>query len=227
MNARVHQPQRPAVHSDQHAASYYAATANRQLSYPTLASEELADICIVGGGFSGLNTATYRHYIDFAAEYGLDYVMFDAGWSDNDDNTKVNPDIDVPGLIAYARGKGVRVLLWNEALALERNLDEALDRYAAWGASGIMVDFMDRDDQPMLRFQEHVASEAAKRRLLVDLHGVAKPTGLQMPAFHDKLDDQQVAAVVSFIRNAWGNRGSVVSSGDVGKQRQQIEHGKP
>ena len=57
MNARVHQPHQPAVHSDQHASSYYAATANLQLAYPPLAGEELADVCIVGGGFSGLNTA--------------------------------------------------------------------------------------------------------------------------------------------------------------------------
>lgn len=133
-----------------------------------------------GVGFkSGLNTATYRHYIDFAAEHGLEYMMFDAGWSDAHDNTRVNPDIDVPGLIEYANGKGVGVLLWNEAHALSQNLEQALDRYAAWGARGIMVDFMDRDDQPMLRFQEHVAREAAKRRLVVNFHGVAKPTGLQ------------------------------------------------
>ena len=52
MNARVHQPHQPAVHSDQHASSYYAATANQQLAYPPLAGEELADVCIVGGGFS-------------------------------------------------------------------------------------------------------------------------------------------------------------------------------
>jgi alpha-glucosidase len=128
---------------------------------------------------SGLNTATYRHYIDFAAEYGLEYIMFDAGWSDNDDNGKVNPDIDVPGLIAYARTKHVGVLLWNEALALERNLDEALDRYAAWGASGIMMDFMDRDDQPTVRLYERVARAAAKRHLVVNLHGAFKPTGMQ------------------------------------------------
>ena len=77
MNARVHQPQRPAVHSDQHAASYYAATANRQLSYPTLAGEELADVCIVGGGFSGLNTA-----IELARR-GFSVVLLEAhlvGW---------------------------------------------------------------------------------------------------------------------------------------------------
>lgn len=151
---------------------------------------------------SGLNTATYRYYIDFAAEYGVEYMMFDAGWSDADDNTKLNPAIDVPGLIAYANSKGVAVLLWNEARALMRNLEEALDRYAAWGARGIMVDFMDRDDQPMLRFQEHLAREAAKRRLVVNMHGVAKPTGLQR-AFPNLLTSE---AVLGHEYNMWSER---------------------
>lgn len=77
MNARVHQPQQPAVHSDQHAPSYYAATANRQLAYPPLAGEELADVCIVGGGFSGLNTAIEL------AQKGFSVVLLEAhqvGW---------------------------------------------------------------------------------------------------------------------------------------------------
>jgi alpha-glucosidase len=151
---------------------------------------------------SGLNTATYRYYIDFAAEYGIEYMMFDAGWSDAGDNTKLNPDIDVPGLIAYANGKGVSVLLWNEVNALSRNLEEALDRYAAWGARGIMADFMDRDDQPMVRFQEHLAREAAKRHLVVNLHGVAKPTGLQR-AYPNLLTRE---AVLGHEYNMWSER---------------------
>ncbi len=151
---------------------------------------------------SGLNTATYRYYIDFAAEYGMEYMMFDAGWSDPGDNTRLTPEIDVPGLIAYAKTKGVGVLLWNEAHALSRNLEEALDRYAAWGARGIMVDFMDRDDQPMLRFQERVAREAAKRRLVVNLHGVAKPTGLQR-AYPNLLTRE---AVLGHEYNMWSDR---------------------
>ncbi len=151
---------------------------------------------------SGLNTATYRHYIDFAAEYGVEYMMFDAGWSDPGDNTRLNSDIDVPALIAYANSKGVGILLWNEVHALSRNLEEALDRYAAWGARGIMADFMDRDDQPMLRFQEHLAREAAKRKLVVNLHGVAKPTGLQR-AYPNLLTRE---AVLGHEYNMWSDR---------------------
>ncbi|MBD9483116.1 FAD-binding oxidoreductase [Pseudomonas sp. PDM14] len=77
MNARVRQPQLQPVHSDQHAASYYAATANRQLAYPPLAGEAVADVCIVGGGFSGLNTAIEL------AQRGLSVVLLEAhqiGW---------------------------------------------------------------------------------------------------------------------------------------------------
>jgi alpha-glucosidase len=151
---------------------------------------------------SGLNTETYRYYIDFAADYGLEYMMFDAGWSDNDDNTKLNPAIDVPGLIAYARSKNVNVLLWNEALALERNLEEALDRYATWGARGIMVDFMDRDDQKMLRFYERVARAAAARRLVVNFHGAFKPTGMQR-AFPNLITRE---GVLGHEWNMWSER---------------------
>jgi alpha-glucosidase len=151
---------------------------------------------------SGLNTDTYRYYIDFAAEYGLQYVMFDAGWSDNDDNTKLNPNIDVPGLIAYARTKNVGVLLWNEALALERNLEDALDRYAAWGARGIMCDFMERDDQKMVRFYERVARAAAERRLVVNFHGAFKPTGMQR-AFPNLLTRE---GVLGHEWNMWSER---------------------
>ncbi len=151
---------------------------------------------------SGLNTDTYRYYIDFAAEYGIQYMMFDAGWSDNDDNTRLNPNIDVPGLIAYARSKNVGVILWNEALALDRNLDEALDRYAAWGASGIMCDFMERDDQKMVRFYERVARAAARRRLFVNLHGASKPTGMQR-AFPNLLTRE---GVLGHEWNMWSER---------------------
>lgn len=151
---------------------------------------------------SGLNTATYRYIIDFAAEYGLEYVMFDAGWSDNDDLGRVTEAMDVPGLVAYAREKGVGIILWNLALTLERQMDEALDRYARWGVKGIMVDFMDRDDQPAVRFYERVAREAAKRRLIVNVHGAFKPTGLER-AFPNLLTRE---AVLGHEFDMWSER---------------------
>ncbi|HET7457642.1 MAG TPA: glycoside hydrolase family 97 protein [Gemmatimonadaceae bacterium] len=128
---------------------------------------------------SGLNTATYRYMVDFAADYGLEYVMFDAGWSTPENPLERNKDIDLPAVIEYARSKGVGIILWNLALGIDTHMDAALDQYAAWGVKGILVDFMDRDDQPMVRFYERVAREAAKRKMFVNLHGAYKPTGMQ------------------------------------------------
>lgn len=127
---------------------------------------------------AGLNTATYRKYIDFAARNGLEYVILDEGWSDPGDLFKLNPEIDMPGLAAYAAGKKVGLVLWCVWLTLDRQLDRALDQFAAWGVRGIKVDFMDRDDQKMVGFYRRCAEAAARRRLVVDFHGAHLPAGL-------------------------------------------------
>ena len=128
---------------------------------------------------SGYNTETYRHYISFAERFRTGYLFFDAGWSKVTDVFELTREIDVPGLVAEARSKGVGVVLWTSSLALSRQMGPALDRFREWGVRGIMVDFMDRDDQPMVAFYRRVAEEAARRRLFVDFHGAFKPTGLE------------------------------------------------
>jgi alpha-glucosidase len=128
---------------------------------------------------SGLNTATYRHYIDFAVRFGTGYLFFDAGWSKVGDPLSLTPGLDVPALVREARASGLGVVLWTSALAVDRNMAAVLDRLQAWGATGVMVDFMDRDDQRTVRFYERVVREAAKRRLITNFHGAFKPTGLE------------------------------------------------
>jgi len=127
---------------------------------------------------SGINTATYKYYIDFASANRIEYVIFDEGWSKTSDLFKINPDMDMDALFAHAKKKNVGIILWVNWVALQDRMTEALDRFAMWGAKGIKVDFMQRDDQKMVNFYERVASEAAKRHLLVDFHGSYKPTGL-------------------------------------------------
>ena len=128
---------------------------------------------------AGYNTETYRHYISFAERFRTGYLFFDAGWSKVADVSDLTKEIDVPGLVGEARSKGLGVVLWTSSLALSRQMDAALDRFHEWGVSGVQVDFMDRDDQPMVGFYRRVAEEAAKRRLFVDFHGAFKPTGLE------------------------------------------------
>jgi alpha-glucosidase len=127
---------------------------------------------------SGINTATYEYYIDFASKYGLEYIILDEGWSKPADLFQINPQMNMEELLAYAKSKNVGIILWMTSKALNDRLPEALDRFEKWGVKGVKVDFMQRDDQVMVNFYERVAVEAAERKLLVDFHGAYKPTGL-------------------------------------------------
>jgi len=128
---------------------------------------------------AGINTETYKYYIDFAAEYGLEYIILDEGWYRLGDVLDVVPAIDMEELCAYAESKDVGIILWVVWNTLDNKLDSALARYQAWGAKGIKVDFMQRDDQKVVNYYWRVAEKAAQHKLLVDFHGSYKPTGLR------------------------------------------------
>ncbi|WP_372931708.1 glycoside hydrolase family 97 protein [Mariniphaga sediminis] len=128
---------------------------------------------------SGVNNNTYKYYIDFAAKYGLDYIILDEGWYLLENIMDVVDEIDVQELVDYGKEKNVGVILWVVWKALDDKFTEALDQFEKWGVKGIKIDFMQRDDQYMVNFYEKVARECAQRKLLVDYHGAYKPTGLQ------------------------------------------------
>ncbi|MCI0694350.1 glycoside hydrolase family 97 protein [candidate division KSB1 bacterium] len=128
---------------------------------------------------SGVNTATYKYYIDFASRYGIDHIILDEGWSVPADLFQINPDMNIEELFAYAKTKNVGIIPWVLWNALDKDFDRALDQFEKWGAKGIKVDFMQRDDQKMVNFYEKVAKAAAEHHLLVDFHGAYKPTGLR------------------------------------------------
>lgn len=128
---------------------------------------------------AGINTETYKYFIDFASAYNLEYVILDEGWYHLEDALKIKDGIDVKELITYGKNKNVGIILWVTWKALYDNMEKVLDTYQKWGAKGIKVDFMQRDDQWMVEYYHKVAREAAKRHLLVDFHGAYKPTGLR------------------------------------------------
>jgi alpha-glucosidase len=127
---------------------------------------------------SGINTQTYKYYIDFASRFGLDYVFLDAGWCDIGDFSKITPGMDIPEIVRYGAEKGVGIWLWASALTMKNNMT-FLQQFHAWGVKGIMMDFMDREDQLMVRLQETFAREAAANQLMVLFHGASKPAGLR------------------------------------------------
>lgn len=129
---------------------------------------------------SGINTETYRYYIDFAAEFGLEYIILDEGWSVSTTNiVEYKPEVNIPELVQYARLRNVGIILWALWGPLDQNMEAILDLYQNWGIAGIKVDFMQRADQGMVNFYEKTVKESAKRKLLVDFHGAYKPSGLR------------------------------------------------
>lgn len=141
------------------------------------------DAILTGGeipsGMGNRNTALYNYYVDFAAANQMEYLMIDAGWSDNYNLRKVNPKLDVQAVIKRAAAKKVGVFLWCVASTLLKDLDGQLDFIQSLGAAGLKVDFIDRDDQEAIRWFEQIAKAAAKRKLMVNFHGCSKPTGLE------------------------------------------------
>ncbi len=128
---------------------------------------------------AGFNTETYKYYIDFAAAYGIHYIIMDEGWAlTTGDPYTPNSNVDVHGIIRYGRERGVGVILWMTWLAVEQNFD-LFERLSAWGVKGLKIDFMDRSDQWMVDYYERVAAEAARHRMVISFHGSFKPSGLE------------------------------------------------
>ena len=127
---------------------------------------------------SGLNTATYRYYIDFASENGIEYVVLDEGWYKLGNVLSVADGFDIPELCRYAKEKNVGIILWVVWKTFYDQMDEALGQYEKWGVKGIKVDFMQRDDQWMVNCYHEIAEKAAEHRMLVDFHGAYKPDGM-------------------------------------------------
>ena len=128
---------------------------------------------------AGLNTATYKYFIDFAAHFGIPYIIMDEGWAkDTRDPFTPNPDVDLQELIRYGRERNVGIILWLTWLTVEKHFD-LFERMSQWGIKGVKIDFMDRSDQWMVDYYERVAAEAARHRMLVAFHGAFKPAGLE------------------------------------------------
>lgn len=138
----------------------------------------------------GQNTATHKHYLDFCATNGIEYHSLDGlgniAWYGGTivpytgaSPTKALPEIDLPEVLKYARAKGVRMRIWMHWRAAEKHMEQAFPLYKEWGVEGVMLDFMDRDDQEMNRFLRSAIKLAADNQLSITLHGVSKPTGLE------------------------------------------------
>jgi alpha-glucosidase len=127
---------------------------------------------------SGINNDTYKYYIDFASKNGIEYVILDEGWYKLGNVLEQVPSINIPELCKYAENKNVGIILWVVWKTFYDQIDQALAQYEKWGAKGVKVDFMQRDDQPVVNFYWEAAKKAADHHMLIDFHGSYKPDGL-------------------------------------------------
>jgi len=127
---------------------------------------------------AGINTATYKYYADFAADFAIENILIDDGWSSQEDVLTVLPNIDMAEIIHHANSKGVNVQLWVPWKALDKNLEAAMKLYSDWGITGVKIDFMNSDSQKRVDFYWRAAAMAAKYKIMVNFHGSYKPAGI-------------------------------------------------
>ncbi|MGD9128562.1 MAG: glycoside hydrolase family 97 protein [Planctomycetia bacterium] len=140
----------------------------------------------------GMNYETHKYYIDFCARHDIPYhalVFSRVPWyvqsgrsfgpDASTDICRARPELKMPELLAYAKQRGVGIRLWVHWSALDKQLEKAFTQYEAWGIRGLMVDFLNRDDQEMVQFCERVLESAARHKLTIQFHGSYKPSGEQ------------------------------------------------
>ena len=163
----------------------------------------------------GENFDFEKYYIDFCARNGIEYHTVigyrQVAWYQNDgeqyapgpntDVTKPRPGLDIQALSDYARSKGVRLRFWVHWQALYPKIDSAFALYEKWGIEGMMVDFLDRDDQQMVKMQEEILQKAAAHHLEIQFHGAYKPTGLSRTYPNESTRE----GTLNYENDKWGN----------------------
>ncbi len=134
-----------------------------------------------------------KYYIDFCSRNHITYhsVIGFGGypWYTSDaegygvigphtDVTKPIPTVNMDQICAYAKSKNVDIRFWVHWQAIYPDLEKSFSQFEKWGVKGMMVDFLNRDDQEMVNIQTEILQVAAKHHLHIQFHGAYKPTGL-------------------------------------------------
>ena len=135
-----------------------------------------------------INYENQVYNVDFASEYGIRYIEMEPPWYGDEktaieqpltmDITTPIPELRLPELLRYADERDVHFLMWVHWESLEAQMEEAFETYERWGAKGVKIDFMNRDDQEMVNWYHEVLESAARHHMVVYLHGAYKPTGI-------------------------------------------------
>jgi len=132
-----------------------------------------------------MDMPTIKEYIDLASEMGWPYMLVDYHWygelnTPEADISKSVPQIDMHEILSYAKSKNVRIWVWLCSTDVNRNnaYKKVFPLFREWGIAGVKIDFMNRDDQEMVKWYHEIIRAAAENQLLVDFHGAYKPDGI-------------------------------------------------
>ena len=128
---------------------------------------------------------TQREFIDYAADMGFAYTLIDSMW-----DSQIGDD-GIRRLVAHARGRGVKILLWynsagdwnstpltprDRMLSRERRREE-MRKLQSIGITGLKVDFFGGDGQSVIGYYQDILEDAADFSLLINFHGATLPRG--------------------------------------------------
>ncbi|CCK26925.1 hypothetical protein BN159_2546 [Streptomyces davaonensis JCM 4913] len=124
-----------------------------------------------GGGPTQRDLPKLKKWVDYASSQGWPYLMVDDGWKGVD---------WIPELVAYARERGVRIMLWYHWSDLETDAEREAEfnKIAGWGVAGVKMDFMDSESRSRHQWYDDALADAARHKLVVDLHGSRLPVGV-------------------------------------------------
>src|SRR5574344_110420 len=152
-------------------------------------------------GTQAANNEHVKKYIDFAAKNGLSEVLVEGwnqGWADGFGHSKDDvfdfvtpyPDFNVQALLAYAKSKGVRLMMHHETSSSVRNYERHLDKAYQFMVdngydavkSGYVGDILPRGEhhygQWMNNHYLYCIKKAADYHIMVNGHEAVRPTGL-------------------------------------------------
>ena len=127
--------------------------------------------------------------VEFVASHNMQYVHFDAGWygketSNKSDATTITLDpkrsngpFDLEAVCKYAKEKNVKVMVYVNRRALEKQLDELLPLYKKWGIAGIKFGFVRVGSQDATKWMHDAIKKCAEYEMVVDVHDEYRPTG--------------------------------------------------
>ncbi|MEO9003146.1 MAG: glycoside hydrolase family 97 catalytic domain-containing protein [Ginsengibacter sp.] len=156
------------------------------------------------------------NYIDFCVRNNIEYssVIGYGGFAwyksdapgygevgPNTDVTETVPTLNMKQVCDYAKQKGVGIHVWVNWKAIYPNLEKAFTRIERWGIKGMMVDFLNRDDQEMVNIQMEILKKAAEHKLFIQFHGAYKPTGLSRTYPNEFTRE----GTMNYENDKWGN----------------------